>query len=248
MVVTSIAYFEVVRVRFRWSLTVALLATLPFLALEALFVIGSLPKVLEGGWIPLVVSAVVFVIAGAWRAGRRRVAIVQLEQSQPVRSFLRDVKGRLGVPYHGTAVFLTGDPEGIPFVLRHHWARTHSIDEKIVLLTIIPSTEPYVSGERRVTVECLSEGLVRVTASFGFMERLNLARITHACASAGLHIGGDDTTYYSADPHIVPVGRGIFRAFWRGIYVVLRRNARSVTSTLGIPADAHARLGVEVSM
>jgi KUP system potassium uptake protein len=248
MVVTSIAYFEVVRVRFRWSLTAALLTTLPFLALEALFVIGSLPKVLEGGWIPLVVSAVIFVIAGAWRAGRRRVAIVQLEQSQPVRSFLRDVKGRLGVPYQGTAVFLTGDPEGIPFVLRHHWARTHSIDEKIVLLTIIPSTEPYVSGEQRVTVECLSEGLVRVTASFGFMERLNLARITHACASAGLHIGGDDTTYYSADPHIVPVGRGIFRAFWRGIYVVLRRNARSVTSTLGIPADAHARLGVEVSM
>jgi KUP system potassium uptake protein len=248
MVVTSIAYFEVVRVHFRWSLTAALLTTLPFLALEALFVIGSLPKVLEGGWIPLVVSAVIFVIAGAWRAGRRRVAIVQLEQSQPVGSFLHDVKGRLGVPYHGTAVFLTGDPEGIPFVLRHHWARTHSIDEKIVLLTIIPSTEPYVSGERRVTVESLSAGLVRVTASFGFMERLDIARITHACASSGLHIGGDDTTYYSADPHIVPVGRGIFRAFWRAIYVVLRRNARSVTSTLGIPADAHARLGVEVSM
>jgi KUP system potassium uptake protein len=248
MVVTSIAYFEVVRVRFRWSLTAALLATLPFLALEALFVIGSLPKVLEGGWIPLVVSAVIFVVAGAWRAGRRRVAIVQLEQSQPVGSFLHDVKGRLGVPYQGTAVFLTGDPEGIPFVLRHHWARTHSVDEKIVLLTIIPSTDPYVSGERRVTIECLSEALVRVTASFGFMERLDIARITHACASAGLHIGGADTTYYSADPHIVPVGRGIFRAFWRSIYVVLRRNARSVTSTLGIPADAHARLGVEVSM
>ncbi|MGA7354620.1 MAG: KUP/HAK/KT family potassium transporter [Candidatus Cybelea sp.] len=248
MIVTSIAYFEVVRVRFRWSLTAALLTTLPFLAVESLFVIGSLPKVVEGGWIPLVVSAVIFVVAGAWRAGRRRVALAQLEQSQPVCSFLRDVEGRLGVPYQGIAVFLTGDPEGIPFVLRHHWARTHSVDEKIVLLTIIPSTEPYVSGEQRVTIECLSEGLVRVTASFGFMERLDIARITHACASAGLHIGGDDTTYYSADPHIVPVERGIFRAFWRATYVVLRRNARSVTSTLGIPADAHARLGVEVSM
>jgi KUP system potassium uptake protein len=79
MVVTSIAYFEVVRVRLRWSLTAALLSTIPFLAVEALFVIGSLPKVLEGGWIPLAVSAVIFVVAGTWRAGRRRVAIVQLE-------------------------------------------------------------------------------------------------------------------------------------------------------------------------
>ncbi|MGA8099400.1 MAG: KUP/HAK/KT family potassium transporter [Candidatus Cybelea sp.] len=248
MVVTSIAYFEVVRMRFRWSLTAALLSTIPFLAVEALFVIGSLPKLMEGGWIPLVVSAVIFVVAGTWRAGRRRVAIVQVEQSQSVHSFLRDVKGRLGVPYHGTAVFLTGDPEGIPFILRHHWARTHSIDEKIVLLTIIPSTEPYLRGEDRVAIERLSDGLVRVTASFGFMENLDIARITHACAAAGLHIGGDDTTYYSADPHIVPVGHGIFRALWRSLYVVLRRNARSVTSTLGIPADAHARLGIEVRM
>ncbi|HET6275047.1 MAG TPA: KUP/HAK/KT family potassium transporter [Candidatus Cybelea sp.] len=248
MVVTSIAYFEVVRVRFRWSLSAALLSTVPFLAVEILFVIGSLPKVLEGGWIPLVVSAAIFVIAGSWRAGKRRVAIVQREQSQPVSDFLREVQGRLGVPYQGTAVFLTGDPQGIPFVLRHHWARTHSIDEKIVLLTIIPSTEPYVRGERRVEVEWLSEGLVRVTASFGFMEKLDIARITHACAAAGLHIGGEDTTYYSADPQIIAEGGGVFHAFWRGLYVVLRRNARSVTSSLGIPPDALARLGIEVRM
>jgi K+ transporter len=39
-----------------------------------------------------------------------------------------------------------------------------------VLLTIVPSTEPYVRGEPRVAVEWLSEGLVRVTASFGFGE------------------------------------------------------------------------------
>jgi KUP system potassium uptake protein len=248
MVVTSIAYFEVVRVRFRWSLTVALLSTVPFLAAEVLFVIGSLPKVLEGGWIPLVVSAAIFIVAGSWRAGRRRVAIVQRQQSQPVSDFLRDVRGRLGVPYQGTAVFLTGDPEGIPFVLRHHWARTHSIDEKIVLLTIIPSNDPYVHGGDRVKVESLSEGLLRVTASFGFMEKLDIERIAHACAVAGLHIGGEDTTYYSADPQIVAVGGGILHAFWRAVYVILRRNSRSVTSSLGIPADAHARLGIEVPM
>ncbi len=248
MVVTSVAYFEVVRGRLRWGLPAALVSTVPFIALEALFVIGSLPKVREGGWIPLVVSAVIFAVAGSWRAGRRRLAIVQREQSQPVRAFLREVRGRLGVRYHGTAVFLTGDPEGIPFVLRHHWARTHSVDEKIVLLTIIPSTEPYVRGDRRVAVEWLSEGLVRVTAVFGFMEKIDIARITHACAAAGLHIGGEDTTYYSADPQIVAARGGLFHALWRGLYIVLRRNARSVTSSLGIPPDAHARLGIEVPM
>lgn len=248
MIVTSVAYFEVVRAKLRWSLPVALFATTPFLALEVLFVLGGLPKVLEGGWIPLVISAAVFVIASTWRAGRRRVAQVQLEQSQPVEEFLRDMHGRLGQKYHGTAVFLTGDPEGIPFVLCHHWARTHSIDEKIVLMTLIPTTEPYVATEERVHLEWLSPALIRVTARFGFMERIDIERIVNGCARQGFQLDGADTTYYSADPHIVPRARGIFRAGRRGLYVILRRNARTVTSTLGIPPNAHAKLGIEVSM
>jgi KUP system potassium uptake protein len=246
MVVTSVAYFEVVRTKFRWSLTKALLSTAPFFALELLFVAGSLPKIIEGGWIPILVSVVVFIVASTWREGRRRIAHVLRQQSRPVAEFLQEVRGRLGVPYHGTAVFLTGDPEGIPFVLRHHWARMHSFDEKIVLLTIVPSTDPYVSADRRVQVEWLAEGLVRVTACFGFMERLDLERIIHSCAVHGLHIGGMDTTYYSADVYITPLERGIIHNLQRNLFVVLRRNARSLNATLGIPADAHAKLGVEV--
>lgn len=248
MIVTSVAYFEVVRAKLRWSLPVALVATVPFLAIELLFVLGGLPKVLEGGWIPLVISALVFVIASTWRAGRRRVAEVQLDQSQPVEDFLRDVHGRLGRRYHGTAVFLTGDPEGVPFVLYHHWARTHSIDEKIVLMTLIPTTEPYVSTDDRVHVEWLSPALIRVTAQFGFMERVDIERIVNGCARQGFQLDGDDTTYYSADPYIVPQEGGLFHAWRRALYVMLRRNARTVTSTLGIPADAHAKLGIEVPM
>jgi KUP system potassium uptake protein len=139
MVVTSIAYYEVVRSKLNWSPLKAALTTAPFLAIEVMFVLGGLPKVPEGGWIPLLVSLVVFVIASTWRTGRRRVAQSQVDQSQPVEDFLREMGGRLGVPYHGTAVFLTADPQGVPFVLRHHWARTHGVDERIVLLTIPPT-------------------------------------------------------------------------------------------------------------
>jgi len=248
MVVTSIAYFEVVRGKLGWSLPVAIAASAPFIALEVLFVLGNLPKILEGGWIPLVVSAIVFVVASTWRTGRRRIAQSQVEQSQPVAAFLSEVEGRLGVPYQGTAVFLTSDPEGVPFVLRHHLARTHSIDEKIVLLTIIPTNDPYVPDSSRVDVETLSEGLIRVTARFGFMEKLDIQRIARACAMSGLHISGDDVTYYSSDPQIVPVKRDWRHVWRRNLFVLLKRNARSVTDSLGIPADAHAKLGMEVPM
>jgi KUP system potassium uptake protein len=165
-----------------------------------------------------------------------------------VDEFLRHMHRRGSRQYSGTAVFLTGDPEGIPFVLRHHWARSHNIDERIVLLTLIPTTSPYVTGEDRVRIEGLSPALIRVTARFGFMERIDIERIVNGCAAQGFELSGDDITYYSADPHIVPQSYGLFHAWRRGLYVILRRNARTVTSTLGIPANAHAKLGIEVPM
>jgi KUP system potassium uptake protein len=248
MVVTSIAYYVVVKDKLGWSPWKAALTTAPFLLIECIFVIGSLPKIPEGGWFPLAVSLVVFVIASTWRAGRRRIALSHVEQSEPVEQFLAEIGDRLGRPYHGTAVFLTADPQGVPFVLRHHWARTHSIDERIVLLTIAPTNDPYLREEQRVVVERLSPSLVRVTAYFGFMEKLHIKYIVKACATSGLHLDDPDTTYYLADPQIVPKDRGLWRAWRRALFVFLRQNSRPVGATLGIPADSQAKLGLEVPM
>lgn len=248
MVVTSIAYYVVVRQAFRWSRGKAMLFTAPFLLIELLFVVGSLPKILEGGWIPLAISLVVFLTASTWRTGRRRIAQSYAEQSVPVEQFLDDVRGRLGTPLHGTAVFLTADAEGIPFILRHHWARTHSIDERIVLLTIVPTTDPVVRKEHRVRVEQLADNLIRVEAHFGFMEDLDIKPIVNACATAGLHLDSDDTTYYSVDPQIVAKKHGRWRAWRRTFFEILRRNSRPITTSLGIPADQLAKLGMEVPM
>lgn len=248
MVVTSIAYYVVVRERFGWSVLKASVATAPFLLIELLFVGGSLQKILEGGWIPLLISFVVFVIASTWRSGRRAVAISNAEQSIPVERFLADVKGRLGTPYNGTAVFLTADSEDVPFVLRHHWARTHSVDERIVLLSIEPSNDPYVPEDQRVQVDHLSDHLVRVIARFGFMEKLGIAPIVRACVAFGLGLDAADTTYYVAAPVIVPGRRGLWNAWRRMLYVFLKNNSRPITATLGLPPEQLASLGLEVPM
>jgi KUP system potassium uptake protein len=248
MVVTSIAYYVVVREKLMWSPLVAALSTAPFLGIELVFVIGSLPKIPEGGWFPLAISLIVLVIANTWRTGRRRIALSHVEQSEPVEEFLHEVGDRLGRPYHGTAVFLTADHEGVPFVLRHHWARTHSIDERIVLLTIVPTNDPYLRDEQRVSVDLLSPGLVRVTARFGFMEKPDIKSIVKACATSGLRLDDPDTTYYMADPQIVAKDPKLWHAWRRALFVFLKQNSRPIGASLGIPADSQAKLGLEVPM
>ena len=248
MVVTSVAFYVVGRQMLGWSAAKAIAATAPFLLIELLFVGGSLPKLLEGGWIPILISLIVFVIASTWLTGRRRIAQSLLEQSQPVSEFLESAKERLAKPFEGTAIFLTADPEGVPFVLRHHWARSRGFDERIVLLTIAASNDPYVKEETRVTVAWLAPSLVRVTARFGFMERLNIHHVSKACAVQGLDLDEHDSTFYAADPQIVPRKEGWWRVWRRSLFVLLKQNARPLTTTLGIPPDALAKLCLRVPM
>ena len=250
MVVTSIAYYVVVRQRFGWSRTKAVLMTAPFLFIELLYVAGSIPKIFAGGWIPLVISAVLFVIASTWRTGRRRVAQSYEAQSLTVEEFMRDVHFSPNGALIGTAVFLTADPEGVPFVLRHHLARRSVFDERIILLTIENLTRPYVAENERVSVETLAPNLVRVSARFGFMERIDIKPIVQACATRGLELTGDHVTYYASDPVIVakPDQHSLIKRLRRGLYIILRRNARPISATLGIPPDELAKLGIEVPM
>ena len=158
------------------------------------------------------------------------------------------MRGRLGVPFRGRPSSSRRIPKAFRSCLRHHWARTHSIDERIVLAHDHSDDRPVRRRRTARRVERLSDGLVRVTARFGFMEKLDIERIVHGCGAAGLHHRRDDTTFYSADPQIV-AKTAAFCTRWHATSssVLAQKLARGYVD-LGIPADAHAKLGIEVPM
>jgi K+ transporter len=80
------------------------------------------------------------------------------------------------------------------------------------------------------------------------MEKLSIGQIVNACAVSGLKLDDPDTTYYVADPQIVPKKKGRWRAWRRNLYLFMKRNSRPITASLGIPADELAKLGIEVPM
>ncbi|MEO7039116.1 MAG: KUP/HAK/KT family potassium transporter, partial [Candidatus Elarobacter sp.] len=75
MLVDSLVIGVVIRNRFKWPLV----ATVPlvglFVLVDGTFLMGNLPKLLEGGYIPVVIAIVVFTIFTTWVAGRRRLAM-----------------------------------------------------------------------------------------------------------------------------------------------------------------------------
>lgn len=247
MTVTSIGYFSVVRKKFGWNLLAVVPLVGTFLIVDLSYVAGSIPKIPTGGWIPLSICAALFATATVWRAGRRRMGQSYVDQSVPVADFLAETRGS-NASIAGSAVFLTADPEGIPFLLRHRRAHAQAMHERIVLLTILMDNRPVVTEADRVEVETLAPALFRVTARFGFMEQPLLAPIVRACTRFGLALDDKSTTYYAADPVVVPGAKDTLHALRRALFGFLLRNAQPLTATMRIPADQLAKLGLEIAL
>jgi KUP system potassium uptake protein len=247
MAATSIAFYLVVaRVR-KWPPALALLTLTCFLLVDGSFIVAGLPKFLEGGYVPFGISAVLMTIALTWLEGRRCIAISLHEQIEPVEQYLAETQGLALPAANGTMVFLTGDPNGVPFMLKHRWLRRRAYHERIVLLNLARVQGPYADASKRVKIEKLSDRLVRVVAHFGYMEPPRISPILVSCTENGLNMQDPETSFFYADPKLVPAAHGMPRTL-RWLFGVLARNSRPLPDDLQIPADRRVEIGLEVGI
>jgi KUP system potassium uptake protein len=246
MLCTSIVYYVVITRVLNWNRVLSTLLVIGFVIVDGSLVLASLPKFLDGGWIPISISVVIVVISMTWLEGRRSLQKALAEQQIPLETVLEKLPSGMGE--EGTMVFLTPDPRGVPFLARHRWVRDRAREERIVVMNITRATTPYLTDEERVTVERFSLRLVRVIARFGYMEAPRIDPILKSCAAFGLDLDRDDTSFFYADPKIEPLARGGMPSWRRELFATLQRNARPLPDDLHIKAERRIELGVTVAM
>jgi KUP system potassium uptake protein len=164
----------------------------------------------------------------------------------PVEEYVAQLERSDAPSVEGTLVFFTSNPDGVPYILHHSWARVQSLHERIVLITVERRTDPYVDEAERVELARLSTRLSRVEARFGFMELPSLQPIISACAYKGLHIGDQSTSYVIALPRIVPGAMDWFSVARRGLFSAMNKLVGPLPESLKIAPDQLVELGIGV--
>ena len=216
-----------------------------FLCFDLSFLIGNLPKLAAGGWIPASIAIVIFTAFVTWNDGRGKLAARLVRETLPVEDFLREVEAH-PARIEGTAVFLTPHIAGIPYIMRHEWLRAELLHEHVILMTLVNEERPYADAAERVDFERIAPNLSRVVARFGFMEEPNIESVLHACRrEEGLDLGS--STFFIARPHVLPSKeKGAFPAWQRSLYDFMIRNARPLTDALELPAGRVIEIGIDV--
>jgi KUP system potassium uptake protein len=248
MIITVSLLYVVMTEVWRWRKAVAVGVVAVFLLIDVAFFGANALKVMQGGWVTLVVAALLFTLMTTWKTGRRLVAERLTARAIPLEEFLAMVTAANPVRVPGTAVFMTAQPTGTPPALAHNLRHNKVLHEHVVVLTVSTTQRPHVSPDERVTVEALGHDLFNVRVQCGFMDDPDVpASLLEACQK-GLPIDPDDLTYFLGRETII-VTRRKGMAIWREkLFVVMARNAVRATAFFRLPPERVVELGVQVEM
>ncbi len=252
MVVTTALTATHARRGWGWSWPLIAASFGALLLVDLSFLGANLPKIPEGGWVPLALGGVVLVVFTTWRRGRELVRERLDEQLRSpdlqLEQFLRDLPGMSVLRRPGTAVFMTRTSGAVPPVLLHHLRHNGVLQARAVLLTIAVAERPRVPDRECAEVESIGQGFHRVTGHVGFMEQPSLGRVLDCCRAVGLDIAPAETTFYLGRELLVPTRRPGM-AMWRErLFAFMSRNAEHPTAFFGLPAERVFEIGIQVEL
>jgi KUP system potassium uptake protein len=243
MAITSVVFFEVTRKAWKWPAARSVPLLLLFLSFDLPFFGANLLKFVDGGFIPILVGALFFVMMLDWHVGRQVLREILEGRSVPFDEFANSLASRGVARAPGTGIYLS-TTRGVPHTLAMQADRLRSIMERIVLLTVVVEHEPQIDDARRYEVESLTLGFVRVLVHFGYMENPLVPRaLERALKASGVGVPLDDATYYVGRETVVAGKGGRMGRVSEGLFAFLARNASSAIAQFGLPLDQVVELG-----
>lgn len=247
MFVTTLLFYKFCRLNWHWSAPRALALCLPLGALEFGFFGANVFKIPTGGWFPLLVGIVIIIAMTTWRTGRRVVAERLAVGRVPIRDFIARLPEDIArAP--GTAVFMfRGDGVAPPSLLANT-KHNKVLHRRVILLSVVTATEPYVPESDRVEIQEFGRGLCQITLHHGFMEELSVPQ-----AIDGLEIGGQrldvgEVTFFLGRETVIP-SELVTMAPWRErLFAFMLRAAASASRFFKLPPEQVVEVGSQVEI
>ncbi len=248
MLITTILFYFVARELWHWSLSKSLVLCCLFAGIEVGFLGANLTKFLAGGWLPLAVGTVAFILMTTWATGRRlvreRLDEAAITQDQLIESLQR----RPPIVVPGTAIFMSGTKGRTPVAMLHNLKHNGSIHQRVIFLTIVVEDVPWVRHNQQVDVERISDGFWRVTGHCGFMQRPDVRQFLRNCSTRGLDVSASHSTFFLGREVIVP-SRRMGMALWREhVFAIASKLAEQPASYFQIPVNRVIELGQQIEI
>lgn len=251
MAITTMLFAAFARVRRKWPIWRIVLVAGTFLLADLAFVAANAMKFADGGWLPLTIGAVTFLISTAWLVGLRALQQARRDSGFPLSAFIASIAGSPPHRVHGTGVFLMAAGDSVPTTLLHHLKHNQVLHEQVILLTLLTHEIPRVARAERFKVSRLEQGFVRIEGSYGYLDVLDVPQLLEdalAHAKCQVYDAMTTTFYLGRESLVVKSHKQPGRRFLLSVFSVLRKNELEATAHLKLPPNRVVEMGARLDL
>lgn len=234
-------------VLWKWKLWYAIPLLAIFFIVDGAYFIANLTKVPDGGWFPLAVGGVAFVILTTWAKGRKIMRKNMAEAAMPIEVFTKSAaNSATRVP--GTAIFMASSSAGVPSALLHNIKHNKVIHERVVILTVNIKDVPTVAANKRCEVKDLGHGFYRLVLHFGFMQETDVPEALKEVKECGMEFDMMTTSFFLSRQTLLPSKKPEMMIWREKLFAWLLRNAATAMEFFKLPTNRVVELGSQMEI
>ena len=250
---TTTLFLMYAAIAWQWATWKLVAAGVVFGGVELTYFGANLIKIVEGGWLPLLVALIVVTVMTTWQQGRRIITARRIDIEGPLPDFVDELNARKIPRVPGTAVFPHPTKVTAPLALRANVAFNHVLHERVVIVSVLSQNVPHIPLAERLAVDELGhdrDGILHLEARFGFQDEQDLPEVLRqACGlSPELDIDPDEASYFLSRMTIERGHQPGMSTWRKRMFIGLAHNAANPAAYFGLPVDRTVIMGSRVEL
>jgi len=244
MLATTVLLAMAMREIWKWPLSAVIVIAIGFATVDGGFLSANMIKVVQGGWVPLLLGALICYVMLAWQKGNAAVQKQVDEMQIPIGDIAAQIASGNIPRVPGTAVFVARLTRDVPPLVVWHLRHIRSLHGSIVIVNVVTELVPYVADENRTEVREVAPQVWRVHAHFGFMEQPDLPALLQRAYDRGYPVDPSNVTYFIGRETVVrrEDGKGLPRLVEIAFSFLLRNSSEAI-EYFRLPRDMVVEIG-----
>jgi KUP system potassium uptake protein len=253
LLLTTTLFLTYAATAWRWARWKLVLAAVVVGGVELVYLAANLTKITHGGWLPLVIAAVIVTIMATWQHGRRVVTDRRIALEGPLTEFVDHLHAERVARVPGTAVFPHPTKLTAPLALRANVDFNHVLHERVVIISVVSENVPYVPLGERLAIDQLGhtdDGIIHLSARFGFQDDQDVPALLAEARglSDELDIDPAEASYFLSHITIERSDRPGMGTWRKRLFIGLAHNAATPATYFKLPVDRTVVMGSRIEL
>jgi KUP system potassium uptake protein len=256
MLLTTLAFAAVARRVWGWRWRILAPILFVILIVDCAYFGSNLVKIVDGGYVPLVIGAGIFLVMDTWRWGRQWIGQVYQHRrmhgdyGMTVQQLVDNETRTTESGSSRSVVVMASRPisrpeDDVPPVLAVHIRNWKQVPKHVILLSVVQTGTPYARDEERYRTITFSRDtygtVVAVHAHYGYMEQPNVREaLAHLKATHQVKVPFEPSRWLIliGAERFVTKGHNVFERLRISMFSRMNRLAKPVTDHFGLAEDA----------